>query len=44
MIKKKRRILIIFDFDGVLVDSIKVMEIAWIQTIEKFNLSLFIKF
>ena len=39
MIKKKRRILIILDFDGVLVDSIKVMEIAWIQTIEKFNLS-----
>ena len=32
--------LIIFDFDGVLVNSIKVMEIAWKEANRKFDLKI----
>ena len=32
---KPDKILLIFDFDGVLVNSIKVMEIAWKNVTKK---------
>ena len=38
--KKYNNCLIIFDFDGVLVNSIGVMELAWKEVIKKFNLKI----
>lgn len=36
--KKNRLKVVIFDLDGVLIDSKKNMEISWSQTIQKFKL------
>ena len=34
---KKKNIILIFDFDGVLVDTIKVMNIAWTEVRNKLK-------
>ena len=38
MIKKKNKILVIFDLDGVLVDSLKLMKISWKEVQKKLDI------